>query len=324
MTNENYHIPVIAEKVIDLLRGKKGGIFVDATVGSGGHTSYFFEHLNPDLVIGIDRDPRAIQISSNRFKNNSRVKLFHANYAEMDQVVYKLGIQKVDVILIDAGLSSFALEDETRGFSFQKEGPLDMRMNSKDIETLDDFLEKNDVNEIARILKEYGDVRKPFRVAERIVLRKKEGNLKKVSDLVQTILEIFPAKNRIPDEVRQVFQALRIAVNNELFFLNKGLWAGMKILSKEGYFLVISFHSGEDRIVKSVFRFVSHPIKILSPEGFLRKEIPPIARVLTPKPLIPSLEEIKKNSKAKSAKLRAIEKISDEYMDYYLKGAMNP
>ncbi|HOV33725.1 MAG TPA: 16S rRNA (cytosine(1402)-N(4))-methyltransferase RsmH, partial [Candidatus Hydrogenedens sp.] len=252
-----------------------------------------------------------------------RLKLFHANYAEMDQIIYKLGIQKVDVILIDAGLSSFALEDETRGFSFQKEGPLDMRVNPKDTETLDNYLEKNDAHTLAKVLKEYGDVRKPLRMAEKILLRKKEGKLKKVSDLVQTIMEVFPTRNRIPDEVRQVFQALRIAVNQELFFLNKGLWAGIKILSEGGYFIVISFHSGEDRIVKSIFRFVSHPIKILSTEGFLREEIPPIAQNLTPKPLIPSTEEIKRNPKAKSAKLRAIKKVSDKYIDHYLKGAMD-
>lgn len=323
MTNEDYHIPVMAEEVINLLRGKERGVFVDATIGSGGHTSYFFEHLNPDMVIGIDRDPKAIQICSNRFKNNSRVKLFHANYAEMDRIVYKLGIQKVDVILIDAGLSSFALEDESRGFSFQKEGPLDMRMNPEDKETLENLLEKSDIHTLAKILREYGDVRKPLRVAERILLRKKEGKLQNVSDLVQTILEVFPAKGRIPDEVRQVFQALRIAVNQELFFLSKGLWAGIKILSEGGYFIVISFHSGEDRIVKSVFRFVSHPIKILSPEGFLREEILPIAQNLTPKPLIPSMEEIKRNPKAKSAKMRAIKKVSDKYIEHYLKGAID-
>lgn len=318
MTNENYHIPVMAKEVINLFKEREKGIFVDATIGAGGHTSCILEHLSPKIVIGMDRDPKAIKICTKKFEKEKHVKLFHANYADMDKVVKTLGIQEVDGILIDAGLSSFALDDEERGFSFQKDGPLDMRMNTDEKETLSDFLDRTDEHTLAKVLKEYGDIAKPYRIAKRIVNYRREGKIKKVSDLVQAILEEFHLTNRIPDEVRQVFQALRIAVNNELFFLRKGLWAGLRILAIKGRFVVISFHSGEDRIVKSLFRFVSQPIKILSPEGFLREEIPSIAKNLTPKPLLPSLEEMRINTRAKSAKLRAIEKISDKYINYYL------
>ncbi len=318
MTHDTYHIPVMAKEVINLLRGREKGIFVDCTIGAGGHTSYILEHLSPEIVIGIDRDPKAIQICTQKFGKDKRVKLFHANYAEMDNLIRDLGIQMVDGILIDAGVSSFALDDETRGFSFQKDGPLDMRMNPEQKETLADFLNKVDEHTLARILSEYGDVIKPYRVAKKIITRWREGKVKKVSDIVKTVLEVFPTTGRIPDEVRQVFQSLRIAVNNELFFLRKGLWAGLKILSVGGRFLVISFHSGEDRIVKSVFRFVSKPIKILSPEGIVKETIPPIAKNLTIKPIFPSPDEIQKNPRAKSAKLRAIEKISNMNLENYL------
>ncbi|MGC8739593.1 MAG: 16S rRNA (cytosine(1402)-N(4))-methyltransferase RsmH [Candidatus Hydrogenedens sp.] len=318
MTNEKHHIPVMANEVINLFQEREKGIFVDATIGAGGHTSYILEYLSPRMVVGIDRDPKAIQICSKKFEKEKRVKIYHANYADMDKVINILGIQEVDGILIDAGLSSFALDDEERGFSFQKDGPLDMRMNTDEKETLGDFLDRTDEHTLAKILKEYGDVVKPYSIAKKIIMRRREGKIRKVSDIVQTVLEDFHYVNHIPDEVRQVFQALRIAVNNELFFLRKGLWAGLKILAIHGRFIVISFHSGEDRIVKSMFRFVSQPLRILSPEGILREQISPIARNLTPKPVAPSSEEIKINSRAKSARLRAIEKISDTYIQHYI------
>ncbi len=318
MTNEKHHIPVMAKEVINLFQEREKGIFVDATIGAGGHTSYILETLSPRMVVGLDRDPKAIQICSKKFEKEKRVKIYHANYADMDKVINILGIQEVDGILIDAGLSSFALDDEERGFSFQKDGPLDMRMNTNEKETLSDFLDRTDEHALANILKEYGDVVKPYRIAKKIIMRRREGKIRKISDIVQTVLEEFPHVNRIPDEVRQVFQALRIAVNNELFFLRKGLWAGLKILAINGRFIVISFHSGEDRIVKSVFRFVSQPLRILSPEGILREQISPIAKNLTPKPLSPSSEEVRMNPRSKSARLRAIEKISDTYIQHYI------
>ena len=318
MNNENYHIPVMAKEVINLFKGREKGVFVDATIGAGGHSAFILEFLSPKMIIGIDRDPKAIKICSKKFERETCVKLFHGNYADMDKVVRKLGVQEVDGILIDAGISSFALDDERRGFSFQKDGPLDMRIDTSERKTLGDFLDEMDEHTLAKILKEYGDVVKPYRVAKMIIQRRKEGKIKKISDIVQTVLEVFPSFGRVSDEVRQVFQALRIAVNNELFFLRKGLWAGLKILSIKGRFVVISFHSGEDRIVKSVFRLVSQPMRLLSPEGLVRDRILPIAKDLTPKPLPPSSEEVRINSRAKSAKIRAIEKISDRSIQCYL------
>lgn len=323
MNYDDYHIPVMAEEVVDLFKGREQGIFIDATIGAGGHTSYMLENLSPRLIIGIDRDPKAIQICSERFKGNRRVKLFHENYANMDTLIGRLGIQEVNGILMDLGLSSFALDDEERGFSFQKDGPLDMRMNTQEKETLADFLDKTDEHTLAHVLKEYGDVVKPYRFAKKIILYRREGKMNKVSDLVRAILDELPPTNRIPDEVRQIFQALRIAVNNELTYLRQALWAGLKILSVAGRFVVISFHSGEDRIVKSVFRRISQPLSILSPEGLLREKIPPIAKNITPRPLTPSIEEIQENPRAKSAKLRSIEKISNEHIETYLAMEVN-
>ncbi|MGC9055144.1 MAG: 16S rRNA (cytosine(1402)-N(4))-methyltransferase RsmH, partial [Candidatus Hydrogenedens sp.] len=155
MTNEKHHIPVMANEVINLFQEREKGIFVDATIGAGGHTSYILEYLSPRMVVGIDRDPKAIQICSKKFEKEKRVKIYHANYADMDKVINILGIQEVDGILIDAGLSSFALDDEERGFSFQKDGPLDMRMNTDEKETLGDFLDRTDEHTLAKILKEY-------------------------------------------------------------------------------------------------------------------------------------------------------------------------
>lgn len=324
MISKPYHIPVMAKEVVKLLRGKERGIFVDATIGAGGHTSIFLEELSPQMVIGIDRDPKSIQLCRERFKNETRVKLFHANYSDMETIIKEIGLENVDAILIDAGISSFALEDSSRGLSFQIDGPLDMRMNPNDDEPLSYLLAKIEIQSLSKILKEYGDVPKHLRVAKVIIDEHKKGRLKKVSDLVNVILKIFPAKNKLPDEVRQIFQALRIAVNKELFHLNKGLWAGLKILSEGGIFVVISFHSGEDRIVKSVFRLITHPLKEYSSNGFLKREIPPIAQNLTPKPLIPSKEEIQNNPRSKSAKMRSIQKMSNNYFEiFYSRGMMN-
>lgn len=312
------HIPVMPNEVLELLNVKEDGTYIDATIGGGGHSQIILSRLNKGRLIGIDRDPYAIELCKKRFGNDSRVILFHANYAEMDKIVDRLGIKKVDGILIDAGISSFALDDPVRGFSFQKDGPLDMRMDTHERETMQSFLNKIDVDTLTMILKEYGDVPRARSVAKAIIERRDRGELHRISDLVEAVQMAYGALKKIPDETRQVFQALRIALNRELENLTRGIWSGLKILADGGRFVVISFHSGEDRVVKRIFREISSRKRLYTSEGKCYKILQPVARLLTPKPILPSSEEVVANPRCKSARLRAIELESGEELKFFL------
>ncbi len=315
------HIPVMVHEVINLLNIKEGGIYVDATIGAGGHAQKILDRLGNGILIGIDIDPEAIRICSEKFRGDKRVKLFNTNYSNIDEVISEAGVSKVDGILIDAGLSSFALDNPERGFSYQSDGPLDMRMDTASRFTAKDLLFSVDEATLIRILKEYGDVPKPHKVARAILKRRELKRLDRVFDLVEAIREAYSTPHKIPEETRQIFQAIRIAVNNELSNLEKSLKSGFNKLKVEGRFVVITFHSGEDRVVKNFFNAVSRKGRIQAKDGKIIKVIPPFAKQLTPKPLVPSDEEINKNSRAKSAKLRAIEKITDEGFIYSEEGS---
>ncbi|MCX8065124.1 MAG: 16S rRNA (cytosine(1402)-N(4))-methyltransferase RsmH [Candidatus Hydrogenedentes bacterium] len=310
--SKDFHIPVMVEEVLALLDVKENGVYVDATIGAGGHSEKILSQLKNGILIGIDIDPEAIKISSERFRDDKRVRLFNANYSDIEKVLNEVGVEEVDGILIDAGLSSFALDDPKRGFSFQVDGPLDMRMNPSFNFTAYDLLFSVDEKILTKILKDYGDVPKPRKVAKTIIKRRVEGKLSGVLDLVEAIREAYSTLKKIPEETRQVFQAIRIAVNDELNSLKKCLIKGFNKLKVGGRFAVITFHSGEDRIVKSFFMMVSHHRKLETKDGRLISVIEPVAKLLTPKPIVPSNDEIYRNPRAKSAKLRAIEKIRME------------
>jgi len=280
------HIPVLQKEVIKYLDPKENENFIDCTIGGGGHTLAILERNGPKgKVLGIDRDPEVIGNWKLKIKNwEKRIILACDNYTNLKEIVQKNKFGSVDGILFDLGMSSWHLEESGRGFSFQKREPLDMRY---DVQTNNLTAEKI-VNywskfELERILQEYGEERKARRIAEKIIEVRKLKPIKSTWQLREII-------NRAGTHPRQTFQALRIAVNDELNNLKEALPQAVEILEKGGRLAVISFHSLEDRIAKFFFKNQSFSL-------------------LTKKPVRPSLEELRVNPRSRSAKLRAIKKL---------------
>jgi len=295
---------------LEWLRVREGGVYIDCTVGMGGHSALIAERLGLEgRLIALDRDPSALKVAKERLQSFSGVSLHHGNYADLSAIALKLGIAAVDGILIDAGISSVQLDDVARGFSFQMEGPLDMRIDPAAPLSAKEYLAAVSEDELGRVLREYGDLRAWRRLARTICEGRVAKPIETTGDLVSIVSEVFDFVQGTPDEVRTVFQAIRIAVNDELKSLEEGLRQGIQLLRPGGRFVVIAFHSGEDRLVKSIFREFGRPQTLLYPDGRTRERKPPLLRVLTSKPLRPSAEEIKANSRAKSAKLRAAERL---------------
>lgn len=303
------HTPVLAGPALEFLRVRENGTYVDCTAGAGGHTALIAARLNEGTVIALDRDEGAVKLARARLKSFPMASVLHRNYGELAAVLAELGIDQVDGILIDAGMSSMQLDDADRGFSLQRQGPLDMRMDRSAGPTAADFLAAVDEVELVRILKEYGDLRKARAIARAIVKRREKEPLKTTQDLAKAVSDVFHFVQGVPEETRTVFQAIRIAVNDEFRWLEAGARQAISLLAPGGRFVGISFHSGEDRILKNVLREASRPRRILKPDGRIEKTIPPTVKLLTPKPVTPSTEEIQANPRAHSARLRAAERL---------------
>lgn len=307
------HTSVLLAETIELLAPQNGGTFVDATLGLGGHSEAILQASSNTRVIGIDQDLKAIAFAKERLeKFGDRFKVFHANFSEIEKVFDEAEIDKADGILADLGVSSLQLDSETRGFSFRFEAPLDMRMNpDSDEETAADLLENLSEFEIARIIYEYGEERFSRRIARRIVEKRERGEspktTKELAELVAKAVS-FSKKEKIHPATR-TFQALRIAVNQELDVLEKFLRSAIDKLNKHGRLAVISFHSLEDRIVKRTLQKMSgrcecppnFPVCICRSE----KKV----EILTRKPIVPQDFEILENPRARSAKLRVCQKL---------------
>ena len=305
----NGHIPVLARAVLDGLRIREDGTYVDGTVGGGGHASLIAEMLTGGRLIAMDRDPESVARAQARLARFPGVTLLHRNYGELAQVLRELGIGLVDGVLIDAGLSSIQLDDPRRGFTFQEEGPLDMRMDTSQGLTAAQYLSHVREDELAETLRSYGDVGPARRIARAIVKRSKSGAMKTTGDLAGAVSEALDFVHGMPEETRTVFQAVRIAVNEEYSWLEAGLRQAIAALAPGGRLAVIAFHSGEDRIAKRVLQDVSRPKEIRWPDGRVRERLAPVARVLTPKPVQPDAEEIRFNPRAHSARLRIGERL---------------
>jgi len=228
----------------------------------------------------------------------------------LKQVLVEAGVNAIDGFLIDAGVSSMQIDQGTRGFSFQEDGPLDMRMNTESGQTAAEWLEATTEPDLAAVLKKYGDIKRSKTVARHILECRADRKLNTTSDLVHAVAQAFPFVTGMPDETRQVFQAIRMAVNEELMNLEKGLKEGIELLNPGGRIVAISFHSGEDRVIKNVLRDASRVERTLHPDGREKESHPPVLKVLTAKPVLPSEEERKRNPRANSAKLRAAEKLA--------------
>jgi len=283
------HKPVLLQEVLTGLNLHDGDIFLDGTLGSAGHTLAVLEKYKDVEVVGLDRDQEALKRSEERLRTLSQnLFLKKESFRNMDKVLQSLGINQVNAVLLDLGISSDQLEDSGRGFSFKKEEPLDMRMSGEGLSAAE-ILNSWSERAIALILKGFGEERHAKIIAKRIVERRKEKPFKTTNDLV----EVVGGKQGKIHPATKTFQAIRIAVNEELDALEEGLAKAFSLLSSGGRLAVISFHSLEDRIVKN---FVRDRVK--------NEE----ANSITKKPIIPTDIEVRENPRARSAKLRILEK----------------
>lgn len=284
-----------------MLRPRSGGYYLDATVGVGGHAEALLIGSGPaGRLCGIDRDAEALALARDRLgRFGDRVELLQGDFAMLGSVAAKNGWGPFDGILFDLGLSSFQLDDASRGFSFTRDGPLDMRMDRQGgRQTAAELLARLPEREIAKILWDYGEERWARRIAARIVAERREQPLASTTQLARLVAATVPRRawpRRIHVATR-TFQALRIAVNNELASLSRGLQDALGLLVPEGRICIISFHSLEDRIAKETLR------------GWARSE-PPRVRLLTKRPVVPTRAEIEANPRARSGKLRAAERL---------------
>lgn len=283
------HIPVLLKEVIEYLNPSPGNICVDGTIGGGGHAREMLKRILPGgRLVGIDLDEEALKLAEHNLRDFSEgLTLVKDNYSNIADILHGLGIDKVDGIVLDLGLSSIRLVSG-RGFSFNDTGPLDMRMDKSMTITAADVVNKFPENKLADIIWKYGEERRARRIAKAIVKARPIGSPIELAKLISGIY--FKGHKRIHPATK-TFQALRIFVNDELNSLSKALESGARILNSHGRFCVISFHSLEDRIVKDGFRGI---------QGL---------KVITKKPITPGVEEIRINPRARSAKLRVAEAI---------------
>jgi 16S rRNA (cytosine1402-N4)-methyltransferase len=308
-------VTVLREAAVDLLACSPGNVVVDGTVGGGGHAELILERIGPTgRLIGIDWDHKAIELARERLGAAPNLTLVRENFRNLAEILGTMGLAGMDSLLLDLGLSSFQLEEANRGFSFRAEGPLDMRMSERMQTTAAEIINTYSEREIADLLRRFGEERNARRIAKAVVRQRSKGPIRTTSELADIVRRCAPPKSRRAkiDPATRTFQALRIEVNSELENLQKVLDDGISLLRPKGRICVISFHSLEDRIVKRTFARAARGC-VCPPElpqcACGRK---PSLRVLTPKPVMPSKEEIATNPRSRSAKLRAAEKVAGE------------
>lgn len=306
------HLSVMPEETIRLLGCEKIGTYVDGTLGGGGHTADILRANPGNRVIGIDRDLEALDAARQALAEfGGRVTFVRDDFRDIKKIIREAGEAAVDGILLDVGVSSYQLESPERGFSFRMDAPLDMRMDTRQATTAADLVNTLEEDELERVFREFGEEAFAARIAKAIVAARTRRPVETTGELAQIVLFAVPRKfhgKRIHPATK-VFQALRIAVNDELESLRKAIAGGFEVLRTGGRMAVISFHSLEDRIVKSAFREFSTGC-ICPPRLPMcvcgRK---PAAKLLTRKAVTASMEELERNPRARSAKLRAIEKL---------------
>lgn len=307
------HVSVLYSECMEHLDIKPDGVYVDGTLGGGGHALGICRRLSPKgVLIGIDRDRDALKAAEKRLKDTECRKYFvQSNYSDVKAVLRKLDIAGIDGALLDLGVSSFQLDNPERGFSYMNDAPLDMRMNGDD--SLDAYQVVNSYSEkeLARIIKEYGEERWAKRISEFIVRARKEKPVESTLELVEIIKAAIPASARRdgPHPAKRTFQAIRIEVNDELAQLERAVYEFCDVLNTGGRLCIITFHSLEDRIVKKIIAKRADPCTC--PKEFpvcVCGKVADIKKV-TGKPVIPSGSEVDENPRSRSAKLRVAEKI---------------
>jgi len=309
------HESVLINEVIDNLNIRPDGIYVDGTLGGGGHSFRIAERLTEGgRLIGIDQDMDAIRAASKHLSvYRDRVELVHDNYEDIDSILQERGIRRVNGILLDLGVSSYQLDNPERGFSYQQDAPLDMRMDQSNPLDAAKILNEWPEEELARILREYGEERYASAIARNIVRQREKKPLSRTSELVEIVRRSIPMKmqEKGGNPCKRTFQAVRIACNRELEVLSDSLDTMIDLLAPEGRIAIITFQSLEDRIVKTAFRKNENPC-ICPPEFPVcvcgRKSK---GTVITRKAILPSAAEVEHNRRASSAKLRVFEKTKE-------------
>ena len=309
------HIPVLFHEIMDIMAPEPGEVFVDCTLGGGGHSRGFLERMGADgRLIGIDQDTNALKAAGeNLAEFGERVTYVHSNYNNLDEILNTYAPDGVDGILFDIGVSSHQLDEKDRGFSYMQDAPLDMRMNQSQKFSAWDVVNTYSEDELHRIIKEYGEERWAKRIAQFIVEFRKEKPVDTTGELVDIIKRAIPkgAREEGSHPAKRTFQAIRIEVNDELGVLTRTISVAAKHLKKGGRLGIISFHSLEDRIVKEQFRYLASDC-VCPPElPFCQCDKVSEVKILTRKPVTATKEELEANSRSKSAKFRAVVKIVD-------------
>lgn len=306
------HVSVLLNECLEGLNIREDKIYVDCTLGGAGHSSQILKRLsNEGLLIGIDQDNDALTAAKERLKEFSNVKYVHNNFYNIDSILEELDIPKVDGILMDLGVSSYQLDEGERGFSYMKDAPLDMRMNRENDFSAYDVVNNYSVEELYKVIKDYGEEKFAKKIAQFIVDRRAEKPIETTFELVDIIKAAIPAKARRegPHPAKRTFQAIRIEVNGELRILNKAIEDGVNRLNKGGRMAIITFHSLEDRIVKLKFRELADPCTCPKDFPVCICGKTPQVKVITRKAIEPSKQEVEENPRSRSAKLRIVEKI---------------
>lgn len=306
------HISVLLNECIEGLNIKEDGIYVDGTLGGAGHSSEIIKNLcERGRLIGIDQDKDALKAAKEKLKDYNNVTFVHSNFYNIENILHDLNIAGVDGILMDLGVSSYQLDNGERGFSYMQDAPLDMRMNRENSLSAYEVINSYSEEDLFRIIKDYGEEKFAKRIANFIINKRKEKNIESTLELVDVIKAAIPAKARRegPHPAKRTFQAIRIEVNKELEVIEKTIRDGVERLNVGGRMAIITFHSLEDRIVKTVYKNLANPCTCPSSFPVCVCNKKPIVKIITRKPIEASKEELDYNPRSRSAKLRIIEKI---------------
>jgi len=305
-----HHVPVLFNETIEMLDCKPGDIIVDGTLGGGGHAQAILERILPGgTLIGIDRDPDALEAASRRLhKYQDSLITIHDNFANIESILDKLGVEAIAGMIMDLGVSSYQLDEGSRGFSYQSNALLDMRMDPTQELSAYDVVNQYDERRLAKIISQYGEERWAARIAKFIVSNRP---IDTTEELTQVIKAAIPAKARRQGShpAKRTFQAIRIEVNKELEILEGAIESAVNKLKPGGRLCIITFHSLEDRIVKNTFRRLQNPCTCPPDAPICICGNQPLVKVITRKPIIPSEQEISQNPRSRSAKLRACQKL---------------
>ncbi len=308
------HKPVMLEECIKGLNIKPEGIYIDGTIGGAGHSKEIVKRLNDKgMLIGIDRDEEALKAAKNNLSEYKNVKYIHGNHDNIKEILEKEGIEKVDGILLDLGVSSYQLDEKNRGFSYLGENELDMRMDKTQNLTAKNVINEYPEEKLANIIYEYGEERFSRQIAKNICIARKNKEIETTKELVEIIEKSIPkSKQKDGHPAKRTFQAIRIEVNDEIKPLYKTILDCIEMLQEQGRLCVITFHSLEDRAVKKAMIEAKGKCTCPPDLPYCVCGAKSLGKIITKKPILPSKEEMEENSRSKSAKLRIFEKIENK------------